>query len=291
MNEQVAPADGVNVNTAPMEGVQAADATVLGGEPDPAPTLTGWRADLPEGLRDEPSLSTIPDVEALAKSFVNTKKLVGADVIKRPNKYATKEDWDSFYSEIGRPEAADKYDVKLGEGATVDDGFLDWYKEKVAFDMGLLPHQAQGILDLYLQRVHEDQAEYEQQVERDTQETIQSLQKEWGGAYDGKVAQANHALEMFGGDETMSYVRESGLGRNVEFIKLMAKVGENMTEDNFRAESIHRQMGPTPGEAQKEITQIMSDANHPYFDKLHPQHKFAVDEMQKLFQAAYPEGA
>ena len=81
-----------------------------------APTLSGdntpkentdWKASLSDEIRNEKSLENISDIESLAKSFVHAQKLVGADKIPVPNKFATEDDWNKVYEKLGRPKSAD----------------------------------------------------------------------------------------------------------------------------------------------------------------------------------------
>ena len=57
---------------------------------------------LAEDIRNEPSLQNIQDVDQLAKGYVHEQRMVGADKIPLPNKHATDEDWNQFYSRLGR---------------------------------------------------------------------------------------------------------------------------------------------------------------------------------------------
>ena len=53
---------------------------------------TDWKESLSEELRSDKSLENIKDIEGLAKSYVHAQKLVGADKIPVPNKFATEKD-------------------------------------------------------------------------------------------------------------------------------------------------------------------------------------------------------
>jgi len=68
----------------------------------------GWRANLPEDMRKEASLESFKDETEMvempinvAKSFISTKKMVGADTLKIPK---TDEEWSDVYTKLGRPE-------------------------------------------------------------------------------------------------------------------------------------------------------------------------------------------
>ena len=67
---------------------------------------------LAEDVRNEPSLQNIQDVDQLAKGYVHAQRKVGADKIPLPNKHATDDDWNQFYSRLGRPDTPEGYEVQ-----------------------------------------------------------------------------------------------------------------------------------------------------------------------------------
>src|SRR5688572_7477369 len=68
-----------------------------------------WRASLPEDIRADPSLATIPDVPTLAKNYVSTKALTGRKAYDLPNPEWKPEQWAAWNKSIGVPESPDKY--------------------------------------------------------------------------------------------------------------------------------------------------------------------------------------
>lgn len=74
--------------------------------------------------------------------------------LKVPEADATTEEWNAFYDKLGRPESADKYELKLNT-ETVPEGFP--YDEKSAIEFrtwaheaGLTPAQAQTLHDKFI---------------------------------------------------------------------------------------------------------------------------------------------
>ena len=43
-----------------------------------------WRDTLPDDLKADPSLATVPDVQTLAKNYLETKKAFGSEKMLRP---------------------------------------------------------------------------------------------------------------------------------------------------------------------------------------------------------------
>jgi len=66
-------------------------------------------SNMPEGLRDEPSLQTFDSVDKLAKSYVNAVKMIGGkpeNLIQLPQEGENRE---SIWNQLGRPEQPNGY--------------------------------------------------------------------------------------------------------------------------------------------------------------------------------------
>ena len=63
-----------------------------------------WRSALDEGLRSDPTLADIKDLNGLAKSYVHAQRMVGKDKLVIPGEGADPTEWDSFYEKLGRPQ-------------------------------------------------------------------------------------------------------------------------------------------------------------------------------------------
>ena len=68
-----------------------------------------WKDALPEDVKQDPSMQAIQTVDNLAKSYVNAQKMIGADKIIVPNKYAEENEWKDVFTKLGLPESPDKY--------------------------------------------------------------------------------------------------------------------------------------------------------------------------------------
>ena len=121
---------------------------------------TDWKASLSDEVRADKSLENIKDIESLAKSYVHAQKLVGAEKIPVPNKYATEKDWDAVYEKLGRPKSADGYKYQLPEEQKVDETALKNFSAQ-AHKLGLLPTQAQGVVNFYNEMIGKQTADAE----------------------------------------------------------------------------------------------------------------------------------
>jgi hypothetical protein len=125
----------------------------------------------------------------------------------------------------------------------------------------------------------------ETESKRAFDESVKGLQKEWGQGYDRKLQAATGLFNSIADDDSKKFINESGLGNNPAFIKMFAKLAEQMGEDKFVDANNLGSMGVTPAEAQTRINEIYGNKSHPYYDKAHPSHKDALAEMSKLFEA------
>ena len=238
-----------------------------------------WKDHLDEDLRNDPSLKHIKDIPSAIKSYVHAQRMVGQDKFNVPNKYATPDEWDNIYNKLGRPESADKYDIKLEENSMISPEFLQGFKAS-AHKAGLNPAQASEFMNFYGNQVKEAQTQIAAYEEQQSKEEVEGLKKEWGAAYPSKIKAAQEALTSFGGPEIMNYLKESGLDKDVTLAKFFAKIGEALTEDN-NAEGGHSQSNAlTPSQAHKEINAMMT--NPAYFDKEHPDHARLVEYAVEL---------
>ena len=271
-----------NQEVAATENVEQAPA--LSGDPlNKTPeTNTDWRAVLSDELRADKSLENIKDIPSLAKSYIHAQKLVGADKIPVPNKHATEDDWNAVYSKLGRPETPDGYKFNLPEDQKVNEEGLKVFADH-AHKLGLLPNQAEGMVKFYNQMRAEELAAADSTAEAARQKATSELQTEWGQAYKQKLTAANNVVAEVFPKGFMSMNLEDGtkIGDHPAVIKAFAALAEKMGEDK-----IVQADGPnylTPKQIDKEIATLQQPGSA-YWDKNHPNHAAAVDEVKALFE-------
>lgn len=250
-----------------------------------AGSQTSWFDTLPSDLKENQTLKQFKDVGSLAKSYLHANSLIGKKGIIPPGEKATEEEMNQFYTSLGRP-SFDKYEVKAPEGAEVNKAAVDWFKEN-AYKLGLLPKQAQGLLEQYLQFESSQIGEKVKNVEIEQKNQLDGLKKEWGQGFNKQVAMARLAVKELGGEEFTSYLETTGLGNDVSVIKFMANVGKLLGEDKLRGEDLG-QFGKTPKEIQAEIAKIRENPQSPYYDKSHPGHNSVVAQMEDLYKQLMP---
>lgn len=238
-----------------------------------------WMASLPEDLQKEESLGIFKDIGGLARSLVSAQKMVGKTKIVIPTEKSTPEEWGEFYSKLGRPETKDKYDISPPSGVEFDGKLIDGFREQ-AHNLGLSGKQAKELFNWYANSTVDQLKNFSQQSELDAKEAVSSLRKEWGLTFDQNIKSAQRAASEFGLTEELN---KAGLGNNVAVVKALAKIGEQFSEDR----PIGNSHAIAPVDAKVEINKVMGDKTHPYHDSQSPAHADAVEQMRKLFEAAY----
>ena len=242
--------------------------------------VTDWKASLSDDIRADKSLENIKDIESVAKSYIHGQKLVGSDKIPVPNKFATEKDWDAVYQKLGRPEDASGYKYDLPEDQTIDETALKNFSDQ-AHKLGLLPGQANGMVKFYNEMQAASLQEQDSVAIAARENSSKELKQEWGQAYDQKISQANNLAKTVGIGELFDTNLADGtkLGDNPVMIKAFAQLAAQMGED-----SITQSSGPiyqTPAQIEKEIGNL-TQAGSAYWDKTHPNHQIAVEEVLAL---------
>lgn len=245
-----------------------------------------WRTAIPEEIRDHKSLSHINDIGALAKSYVHAQQMIGADKVVLPSKSATEDEWTEFYNKLGRPESPDGYQLEvdgLPEGTEPNQQMLDWFKQ-TAHQAGMTPQQAQHMLRAYNELTANEYGMTQQQAEMRVAEVETTLKREFGEAFDDKMALANGVLAEFGNPDIAEVQLSDGtfLGDNPEVIRMLANLGtyirERVGEDSLLG--VQTSGGLTPDDAMQKVREL-TGPNTPYWDQRHPEHEWYVQEAMK----------
>lgn len=136
----------------------------------------------------------------------------------------------------GKPDApTGEYQFQAPEGMELDTAAVEAFTP-VAQELGLNQEQAQKLVDLYATRVQENQTEQSEAWARQLDQWVDDLKNdpEIGGRnFDSSLRDAGRAMDKFATPELRSFLDESGLGNHPELVKLMAKIGKEVGEDNL----------------------------------------------------------
>jgi hypothetical protein len=258
---------------------------------------------LPEKYRNDPSFRDIKDDEGLYSSFSNAQKMVGADKARLalvPKDAKDEAGWDGFYKAVGRPEAADKYAFgKRADGSDYSAADADFQKQiaPILYKMGVSQAQLDrgrpewDVLQGKIATLASDASKAEMA------KTVTALREKWGGDYDGHVKNAEAAVQYYAkkagvGDALAKELSATGLGNNPALAQVFAMMGAQLKEDGLfgKGEGGFADR-PSMENAKKQIAekeQAFRD-NKSFRDKNAPGRQEALDEIARLYEAAYPE--
>jgi len=258
-----------------------------------------WHSGLSDEYRGNESLSQIPDLNTLAKSYLDAQQYAGGS-IRIPGEDASTDDWtafnakltdkvpsllnlpsdesaarDAMYARLGRPDTKDGYQI---EGADPD--FLEW-----AHENGLSTAQVKA----WQENTQGQSTQDQEASDAEMQAANDLLKKEWGHAYDAKLAAAKNAVMAYADAETQQFLLDSGLANNPGMIRLMASIGATLSEEQSAGIESGSRFTLSPTEAMDRIGEVRRNTEHPYNIASHPQHNAEVEKMEKLYTQAYPE--
>jgi len=250
--------------------------------PEPGAWLTAFK-DLPADVAGDPSLKAITGVENLIKSYVAGQKMIGADKLVIPAKHATDDEWQGIFQKLGNPAKLEDYTVKAPDNLGAEDSYFKGFLEN-AHKAGILPQQAQKIVDYHTQFSTDHAKELQSRAEQTIREEVDAFKQAEGANYNDTMLKAKTVISQFDDDEktfTNLMTNDAGIGNNTKLYKFLSRVGAALTEDHFRGDNISN-LGTTAEEASQKISTIRGQKDHAYWNKDHPDHKRAVDEMSKL---------
>lgn len=261
-----------------------------GGTPPANPyPKEDWRHSLPDDIRGDESIKLLNDVPTLAKSFLHARKQIGANKVALPSQHATEDDVQQFYDSLGRPKL-EEYKPNAPKNAkyvTAEDVAA---LVPIAHKAGIMPAQLEAILGHYETKQTEATEAYNKNLTTTLQGGMDSLQKEWGKAYDQRASWAKRFVEEKGGPEAAAFFKDNKTASwNPALIKMFAAAGELI----YREDTINNGEGGgnllDPKQALEKYNNIIMDMKHPYNLAEHPNHAAAVKEAAGLFDQAYPK--
>lgn len=227
------------------------------GEPTPNPTPSEWFGGFPEDLKGYVQTKGFKDPQILADSYRNLEKMVGVKekLVQVPDDLGSAE-MEKVWNRLGRPEKPDGYGFK-----SADADFDAWAKDTF-HKSGLTSNQAKNVVDKWNSYVEKLNADMTQKTESENAQKIESLKKEWGGAYDQNLNIAKGAAKQFGISEEMIDAMEKSIGFE-PVMKMLNSIGAKVGE----AEYVGGGNGGsgsgilTPAQAKSEIASLTQDAD------------------------------
>ena len=246
------------------------------------PSENNFRDLIPDEYKDNKALANFNNMNDFVKSYVNAQKIVGADKIPVPNKYATEDDWKVVFSKLGAPDTPEGYKYSFKEGE-VDNDMLQSFNQQ-AHKLGLLPTQAESLIKFYNDLNENSAIATEQKVDETRLKTEAELKKEFGPQYNKRIDQAKRLASSTLGTEFLNntFLKDgTRLGDNIEIVKAFSNLADKLSEDEVVKGDSSSYM--TAKDIEKEITSLTEEGSA-YWDKNHINHQKTVDEVYKLRQ-------
>lgn len=248
-----------------------------------------WDSIAEEPVREHIKAKAYANPAQLAMANYNlTKMQRGADdVLSLPAKDAPPEAWNAFYTKLGRPEAADKYELKFADGVTVDDGMVNFGKN-LAFELGLPPDKAQLMADKWNEFAAKANGDNVAATQAANTQAITALEQKWGADLEANRAAGERVMRALNLSEATMDAIQGNIGA-APLIELLAMIGRKSDEGSFINNGKGDPNNPatmSKDEAQAKINQLNGDPafQAKYSDKNHAEHTSAVNLMLQLMQ-------
>ena len=278
------------VNEQPTQPDETTTTSVLSSDQPVEKPAVDFKSLIPQEYKDERSLQNFSSMDSFVKSYLNANRMVGLEKLAIPNKHSTESDWDQVYQKLGRPETPDEYKYNLPKESKLDSDSLNAFS-KQAHKLGLLPQQADGIIQYYQELANSSEIDANSKAETSRLEAEKSLRKEFGPAYKDKINAARHLATNTLGNEFLSntlLADGSILGNNPTVVRAFADLASKLSEDSLVKGEPSSYLSMS--EINKQIAALQQPGSA-YWDKHHLNHEAAVQEVHSLIQQKNNEEA
>lgn len=275
-------------------GVEGSDGGKKPEFPEGAFTLETWREVLPEDIRNHSALEKVANPEAMARSLISAQKMLGND----PNNLVAVPKADdvegrkAVLQRLGLPNDTSGYKLEKPENApdwlAPDAGLGKGFVEQ-AHKLGILPDQAAGLYSWFSGELGQAAADQAAKDGEQDEANVAAIKKEWGEAFDQKIAGVNDLLDRIGGSELKDKISQTGLGADPLFLKAIDQIVPLFAEDDAGGE--RKGSGGaggklTPNEAVARARGLQRDA----LNSSDPAERRRLnEEAQRYYKIAYPD--
>ena len=193
-----------------------------------------WKLELPEDLRESPALKDFDTPTKLAKSFIDTQKMVN-DRVKLPKDDSPQEERDAFYKKNGRPDTPPEYSfVKKRDSKDPYRPDAEAYAKKM-YELGLNDKQASELFETYVANTNAEVDRLNVEAKSKKDQAIEKLKEQHGDKVDEVIDTAKRAVKGLFGDQldndVLAALERSGLANDPRLISKLSEIGKNFKED------------------------------------------------------------
>jgi hypothetical protein len=269
-----------------------------------------WQDALPEAVRAWDEVTKVDSPEKFWDQMTNMRSFIGQS-IRIPGDNASAEDMTAFnqkllskvpgliptpdyknedstkqfYNALGRPESHDKYTNPQidNKGVTLDMAPVEAFKP-IAHKHGLTQKQFEGVVaDMTAGNIDASVATHLKLQEDQT-----ALKNEWGMAYENNLKRIGFVAKNTGAPVALQDAITAG---NIDGPTAKWLLG---VANSFKGEGVNLNLDKNnehilnPEQAKKEISEIMNNKKHDYWNPASPGNKAAKEYMTKLYKMAQP---
>jgi len=157
-----------------------------------------------------------------------------------PKKDASEEEWNKFYSKLGRPESPEAYDFDVNEDfkEAVGEEAMPYFEQAVkgfkeqAYKLGANTDQAEEMLDWYLSMMVDSTTAQKETLEEEAKQKDIELRKAWGDQYDGMERGIEALLRSNGmEDEHIEWAKKSGILKEPTLAITLGNIASRFEDD------------------------------------------------------------
>ena len=195
-----------------------------------------WLDALPDDAKDyKDTLSKYKSVPDMAKALANANALIGKK-LGVPNEKSSPEEVAAFRRAMGVPDSLEEYKFapdSLPEGMTWNDDMAKPYAE-IAHKHGIPPAAMKELVNQHAKSEAFKLEAMQAHMEKIRQESVQTLQKEWGNDFGKNIGIAKQAAKIAGVDANSHGFSDP------EVVRGFVRMAQMMSEDK-----VGRSMGGT----------------------------------------------
>lgn len=218
----------------------------------PTSESLGWRAGLPDDLKQDETFTPYKTVGDFAKAHKETAAKVKdyegklANSIPKLGENASQEEREKFFTQLGRPEKPDGYEF-VGE----DKAAPEWTKayKDAMHKIGVPKAMAKELSEFNNRMINQMVEQHNAKILTENQAAATTLKAELGDKYDASVELASRLWKQWGKTEVefdKAFASETSNNR-VTMIRFLLNVAAKTGEDTSLRGGSERQAAPKTG--------------------------------------------
>lgn len=199
----------------------------------------GWRDFIPEDLRDRSEWTRVNSIQDVFKNYIEGQQTISKSV-RIPDVNSTAEEINAFYSKLGKPASKEAYDFeytpqegyKLGKDQ-YDFSVFQEIADRANLTLEQYQDLATGFLDIQNKNLNTYNQSVAEQAGAEVRAAEDALRKEWGKEYGSNINNITAKITQLYPQETIQRMEDSGLFRDVNFLKSQLALTKMMTGDTI----------------------------------------------------------